>query len=63
MAAPRILTTAASPEVEAVHTACRWCWRRRRGARLDPGMTDSAAALALLREHCVRAVFAGREMK
>ncbi len=59
MATCVILTTAASAEVEAVHgrmpvVLAPAAWR----AWLDPGMTDSAAALALLREHCVRAVFA-----
>ena len=54
-----ILTTAASAEVAAVHdrmpvVLAPVAWR----AWLDPGMTDSAAALALLREHAVRAVFA-----
>jgi putative SOS response-associated peptidase YedK len=54
-----ILTTAASAEVEAVHdrmpvVLAPAAWR----AWLDPEMNDSAAALALLREHGVRAVFA-----
>jgi putative SOS response-associated peptidase YedK len=59
MATCVILTTAASPEVEAVHdrmpiVLAPAAWR----AWLDPAMTDSAAALALAREHAVRAVFA-----
>ena len=54
-----ILTMAASAEVEAVHdrmpvVLAPAAWR----AWLDPAMTDSAAALALAREHAVRAVFA-----
>ena len=54
-----ILTAAASPEVEKVHdrmpvVLAPAAWR----AWLDPAMTDSAAALALLKEHAVRAVFA-----
>jgi len=59
MATCTILTIAASPEVERVHdrmpvVLAPAAWR----AWLDPAMTDSAAALALLREHTVRAVFA-----
>ncbi len=59
MATCVILTTAASAEVEAVHdrmpvVLAPAAWR----AWLDPGITDPAAALALLREHAVRAVFA-----
>ena len=59
MATCVILTTAASAEVEAVHdrmpiVLAPQAWR----AWLDPAMTDGAAALALAREHTVRAVFA-----
>ena len=59
MATCVILTTAASADVASVHdrmpvVLAPAAWR----AWLDPGMTDSAAALALLREHTVRAVFA-----
>ena len=59
MATCTIMTTSASPEVERVHdrmpvVLAPEAWR----AWLDPGMQDSAAALALLREHAVRAVFA-----
>ena len=54
-----ILTMAATPDVEKVHdrmpvVLAPAAWR----AWLDPAMTDSAAALALWREHAVRAVFA-----
>jgi putative SOS response-associated peptidase YedK len=59
MATCVILTTAASADVAGVHdrmpvVLAPAAWR----AWLDPAMTDSAAALALLREHTVRAVFA-----
>ncbi|MGQ0585776.1 MAG: SOS response-associated peptidase [Gammaproteobacteria bacterium] len=54
-----IMTAAASPDVEKVHdrmpvVLAPAAWR----AWLDPQMQDSARALALLREHAVRAVFA-----
>ncbi|MGH8442785.1 MAG: SOS response-associated peptidase [Nevskiaceae bacterium] len=54
-----MLTTNASPEVERVHdrmpvVLAPGAWR----AWLDPAMQDPAAALALLREHGVRAVLA-----
>lgn len=54
-----ILTTAASEEVASVHNRmpvvlAPAAW----SAWLDPGLSDGAAALALLREHTVRSVFA-----
>lgn len=54
-----ILTTAASEEVASVHdrmpvVLAPAAW----SAWLDPGLTEGAAALALLREHTVRSVFA-----
>jgi putative SOS response-associated peptidase YedK len=54
-----ILTMDASPHVAHVHermpvVLAPQAWMRW----LDPGLTDSAAALALLREHAVRAVVA-----
>jgi len=59
MATCVILTTAASEAVAAVHdrmpvVLAPAAWR----AWLDPEATDPAAALALVREHSVRAVFA-----
>lgn len=59
MATCVILTTAASAEVVSVHdrmpvVLAPAAWR----AWLDPQVQDPAAALALVREHAVRAVFA-----